>query len=554
MKNILYFFLFATLLGCGGKADYYDANGNQIDENPIYLDDNGVTVKAKDWAEVNYIGKLNGVSYIIVDSLGLRKMAQGTFKIDFFDGELQPCTSRITNMNTMFMIKDTFDKDTYKENFVIDYENSATMDDATKNSKFTASVSVGGVAQDVRNVADLSSFDVSNVTSMDYMFAFQDLPVHDFSYWDVSNVVSMKAMFNGTRFFTGYYASNDFTSDWDKQLRTPEWMEGGTLVTWYNGEVITTDDFGNFSNIPEKYNVVREKLSKCSYPVNNCDDWKILTENERDIYNEMSKSMTRYEAYSLDETYQIFTARRWGIGKKVNQIGYEDVQFPAPVGEYVVKAGSGLNEVNILLKVYPEGVIAGIKPLGVGLNHEGKIPDKYINSPPPKKNMFQNWDVSNVTDMSQMFYASNFNLNISNWDVSKVENMAYMFGHRRSIDGVDFFKRFQIYGVDKEFINTYLNAEYSEGVGLLISKSIEFIEFADVWQFNQDISKWDVGNVINMENMFINNYTFSQDLSKWNISNLKKCRFFDLSGPGSWGGSYTPPKFKKGKFNRFDCW
>ena len=557
MKNILYFFLFAILLGCGVKADYYDADGNPIDENPIYLDDNGVTVKAKDWAEVNFIGKLNGVSYIIVDSLGLRKMSQGTFKIDFFDGELQPCTSRITNMNTMFMFKDTFDKDSYKENFVIDYENAATMDDAIKNSKFTATVTVGGVEQDIRNVADFSSFDVSNVTSMDYMFFFQDLPVHDFSYWDVSNVVSMKGMFSGTRFFTGYYGSYDFTSDWDKQLRTPEWMEGGTLVTWYNGEVIATDDFGNFTNIPEKYNVVREKLSKCSYPVNNCDDWKSLSENERDIYNEMSKSMTRYEAYSLDETYQMFTARRWEIGKKVNQLGYEDTQFPAPVGEYVVKAGSGSNEVNILLKVYPEGVIAGLKPLGVGLNHEGKVPDKYINPPPPpKKNMFQNWDVSNVTDMSQMFYSSNFNLNISNWDVSNVENMAYMFASRLSIDGADFFNRLQIYGVDKEFLDTYTNqveGAFGEPVGLLISKSLEFIEFADVWQFNQDISKWDVGNVIDMEHMFRNNYTFSQDLSKWNVSNLKYCRMFDLSGPGSWGRSFTPPKFKKDKFNRIDC-
>ena len=149
--------------------------------------------------------------------------------------------------------------------------------------------------------------------------------------------------------------------------------------------------------------------------------------------------------------------------------------------------------------------------------------------------------------MSQMFYSSNFNLNISNLDVSKVENMAYMFGSRISIDGVDFFKRLQIIGVDKEFI------ESSPSVGLLISKSLEFIEFADVWQFNQDISKWDVGNVIDMEHMFHNNYTFSQDLSKWNVSNLKYCRMFDLSGPGSWGRSFTPPKFKKDKFNRIDC-
>ena len=37
------------------------------------------------------------------------------------------------------------------------------------------------------------------------------------------------------------------------------------------------------------------------------------------------------------------------------------------------------------------------------------------------------WDVSNVTDMSWMFYQSDFNSNISKWNVSKVTNMKNMF-------------------------------------------------------------------------------------------------------------------------------
>ena len=45
------------------------------------------------------------------------------------------------------------------------------------------------------------------------------------------------------------------------------------------------------------------------------------------------------------------------------------------------------------------------------------------------------WDVSNVTDMTYMFYwCKKFNKDISNWDVSNVKNMRYMFAYCKSFN------------------------------------------------------------------------------------------------------------------------
>lgn len=88
----------------------------------------------------------------------------------------------------------------------------------------------------------------------------------------------------------------------------------------------------------------------------------------------------------------------------------------------------------------------------------------------------ETWDVSNVTNMRNMFSgAVYFNQDISNWNVSKVKDMESMFCGAKS--------------------------------------------------FNQNISSWDVKNVVNFNKMFFRARSFNQNLSSWDINGISKEMF-----------------------------
>jgi len=61
--------------------------------------------------------------------------------------------------------------------------------------------------------------------------------------------------------------------------------------------------------------------------------------------------------------------------------------------------------------------------------------------------------------------------------------------------------------------------------------------FANTTSFNQDISSWDVSNVINMYGMFQDATSFNQDLSSWNVNEVLGCQFFS-----SRATAWTEPK------------
>jgi len=147
---------------------------------------------------------------------------------------------------------------------------------------------------------------------------------------------------------------------------------------------------------------------------------------------------------------------------------------------YKLKAYSQLINANISQAVYECLLTNPIDGLCTNSLH-GIMPD---------------WDVSNVTDMKDLFSSSgNFNADISSWDVSNVTDMKNLFLYCQAF-------------------NQPLNSWDVSNVTDMNSM------FFYATSFNQVVSSWDLSTVTIMNRMFHNANAFNQDISSWNVTSV----------------------------------
>ncbi|MEI0685825.1 BspA family leucine-rich repeat surface protein [Brachyspira pilosicoli] len=144
----------------------------------------------------------------------------------------------------------------------------------------------------------------------------------------------------------------------------------------------------------------------------------------------------------------------------------------------------------------------------------------------------EDWDVSNVEDMSYMFaYMSydsfesrskaKFNRNLNNWNVSKVKHMSFMFYYcndfNQPLDKWDVSNvedMFRMFDNCKKFNQPLNNWNVSN-----VTNMSGMFQVAE--SFNQPLDKWDVSNVTTMRAMFNYAKAFNQDISDWNVSKVE---------------------------------
>ena len=318
------------------------------------------------------------------------------------------------------------------------------------------------------NGVEIKNWDVSQITDFSQVFsgANDQCLQHfnaDISSWDVSQ---------GTNFYYMFLLAREFNQD---------------ISSWRPHPNLPTGTF--YSMFAEAYAFNQ-----------NLDDWGLVNHGTANMFTKTYSLTHRPYWYTAEAFHSCFNETGCGTcGQRLHSVlqGRDDLISQLGLQTYTVTCNEGFKanvastscsselcvDDNLICCENP-AVFTDTDTLRAAVRDpsccdNGEYGDfgtvtrdpSYDNSCTYNGVEIKDWDVSQITDFSQVFSGANdqclqhFNADISSWDVSQGTNFEYMF--------------------------------------------------AGAWAFNQDISSWDVSQGTNFYYMFLLARAFNQDISSW---------------------------------------
>lgn len=370
---------------------------------------------------------------------------------------------------------------------------------------------------DLSNVTDMSSmfaynaalnqnlnhWDVTNITNMQLMFYQATAFNQELSNWNVGNVTNMNNMFNNATSF------NQDLSTWNvRQVTTMNGM-------FYNAIAFDQDigdwDISAVLNIDAMFENVT--LSVINY------DNLLIGWNTQDVGETIPLNLTFHAG---DSNYcngdaardNLITTHGWSITDGNSCVGFVTTWETTTANETITipTTGAGYNyDIDWESDgIYDDFGVTGnathtyVNPGIYTVTIKGDFPQIYFNYSADRNKILavEKWGISSWRSMQNAF-AGCSNLVIiagDNPDLSNVTNMSHMFSDVATI----------IQDLSSWDVSNVTDMSYT---------------FDDVNSFNQDISSWDVSNVTDMSYMFRDASAFNKDINSWNVSNVTNMSF-----------------------------
>ena len=381
----------------------------------------------------------------------------------------------------------------------------------------------------------IGNWNVSKVTDMSYMFSTSNTLAfnQDIGNWDTSSVENMTRMFNSARSFNQNINTKQVTVNgitytaWDTSSVT-------NMSYMFSETLVFNQDIGN-------WNV--SKVTNMSYMFNNADfnqyigNWDTSSvENMSYMFNNadfnQNISYWNVNQYKPDTTELTDLTNMFGGESVIDENNIYGFSVPTPTYDQFnqpFKPATKTDLQNALTLWYTkanndsETAANTYQGTGNGSDYFGNPKDWDVTAVTDMSELFKNipaisnysvhpeignWDTSSVENMSSMFYGvSSFNQPIGNWNVFQVTNMSVMFYKTEAFNQNINTKEVTVNGTTY----TAWNVSSVENMDAMFSRTAAF---------NQDIGQWNVSSVENMGAMFSRAAAFNQDISKWDTSKV----------------------------------
>jgi surface protein len=330
---------------------------------------NGVTITC-DAAAVGESGTIGGVTYTKIDSKNSLQVFGGGVPAD------QACTSGVTSMSGWLGVG-------FPDDNVIKFAYNP----------------------------DISHWDVSDVTNMNFLFNDLRGFNQDLSYWDVSKVTRFVATFQDARAFNSDISSWDVSSgEIFYAMFLNAFAFSQDIGDWDLSGIDVSKPYGSRTGVDNMFNgstVFNQDLSGwCVSALNSPDHYNKFDSGsaiQSDYLPQWGQCPPNNPAFQLADNGVTVTCKDVAAGAQgtVAQVTYTKIDEKSDLD---LGSGTGVPA--------DQACTSGIESLR-----------EWFQSNTTFNDDISHWDVSDVTTMFRTFSGARaFNQNISNWDVSKVTN------------------------------------------------------------------------------------------------------------------------------------